>query len=58
MIKLNEVSKSIVEKLIEKDMSIDELYDAMLSEYDVDRETLEKSVPPIIEQLKSVKIVK
>lgn len=58
MIKLNETSKNIVSLLMNKDMSIEEIYEDMLKTYDTDIDTLKKSVPHILDELKKANIVK
>lgn len=58
MIKLNETSKYIVSLLMNKDMSIEEIYEDMLNTYDTDIETLKKSVPHILDELKKANIIK
>lgn len=58
MIKLNETSKFIMDQLINKDMTMDELMDAMMDEYEVSKDELKKSVPSIINDLKKVHIIK
>jgi len=57
MVKLNETSRFIVSCLIEKEMTIDELYEEIMNEYEVDKKQLEKSVPKIIKELKGINIL-
>lgn len=58
MIKLNETSRFIVDALMNEDLTSDELIDKMFDHYETTKEELQKSVPPIIDQLKKVKIIK
>ena len=48
---LNETGTFIIKKLMD-DFEIDEIIDAMLDEYDVDRKTLESDVNEFIKELK------
>jgi len=58
MIKLNQTSKAIVDLLIKEELSFDELISKLLDIYNVDEETLTKSVKPVLEQLKKVNILR
>lgn len=51
MIKLNETGAFLWNKLAERDMTEEELIEALLGEYDVDRETAERDVHTIVENL-------
>lgn len=57
MIKLNETSHFVVEKLMEKELTLDELYNLILAEYSTTLEELNNTIPPVIEQLKKVNII-
>lgn len=48
---LNETGTFIIKKLMD-DFEIDEIIDAMLDEYDVDRKTLESDMNEFIKELK------
>lgn len=51
MIKLNETGAFLWNKLTENDMTEEQLTNAMLEEYDVDRETAAHDVHTIVESL-------
>lgn len=51
MIKLNETGAFLWNKLTENDMTEEQLTNAMLEEYDVDRETAAHDVHAIVESL-------
>ncbi len=52
MIRLNETGAFLWKQLAEKDMTEEELIEALLSEYEVDRKTAETDVHRIVEMLK------
>ncbi len=56
MITLNETAKFLWEKLV-VGSERDELVDALLSEYDVDRERAEKSVDAFVTRLKELDFI-
>lgn len=56
MIRLNETGAFLWNQMTERDMTEAELVDALLAEYDVDRETAEKDVQRIIKSLKAYPI--
>lgn len=51
MIRLNETGAFLWKLMAEKDCSMDDLVEAMLAEYDVDRETVTADVRRIVESL-------
>ena len=51
MIKLNETGAFLWKKLAENDLTEEQLTDALLDEYDVDRETAARDVRAIVESL-------
>lgn len=51
MIKLNETGAFLWNQLAEKDLTEEELTNALLAEYDVDRETAMKDVHAMVEKL-------
>ena len=57
MIRLNETGAFLWNHLTEKDCTEEELIDALLSEYDVDRETAGKDVHRIVESLRENNIL-
>ena len=58
MVKLNETSHFIVDSLSKRELTIDELYDLFLNEYEVNKSELIKSVPPVIKELEKIGIIK
>ena len=53
MIKLNETGAFLWNKLAEKDCTEDDLVEALLGEYDVDRETAARDVHRVVEGLEA-----
>ena len=53
MIRLNETGAFLWNKMTERDMTEEALVDALLEEYDIDRETAARDVHNMIESLKS-----
>ena len=53
MIRLNETGAFLWNKMTERDMTEEALVDALLEEYDIDRETAAHDVHNMIESLKS-----
>lgn len=53
MVKLNETGAFLWKKLAESDCTEEDLVDALLSEYDVDRETAAADVHRIVEGLRT-----
>lgn len=51
MIKLNETGAFLWNQLTEKDLTVEDLTNALLAEYDVERETAQKDVQAIVEKL-------
>lgn len=51
MIRLNETGAFLWNKMTERDCTEEELVEAVLEEYDIDRETAERDVHKMIEQL-------
>ena len=58
MIKLNETGAFLWNQLAEKDLTEEELTNALLAEYDVDRETAEKDVHAMVEKFAENGILK
>lgn len=56
MITINETG-AFLWKLLEKEISKEELAEKMLSEYDVDRDTAEADIDEFIEKLRSSKLL-
>lgn len=56
MITINETG-AFLWKLLEKEISREELAEKMLSEYDVDRDTAEADIDEFIEKLRSSKLL-
>ena len=56
IISLSESGKYLVE-LLKKDVTEDELTDALLSEYETDRETASRDVREFLEKLKNIGII-
>ena len=50
MVRLNETGAFLWKKLSEADITLDELVDAMLKEYEVDRETAAQDAARLVEQ--------
>lgn len=53
MIRLNETGAFLWNKMTERDCTEEELVDALLAEYEIDRETATRDVHKMIENLKS-----
>lgn len=58
MIKLNETGAFLWNQLAEKDLTEEELTNALLAEYDVDRETAEQDVHAMVEKFAENGILK
>ena len=58
MIKLNETGAFLWNQLVEKDLTEEELTNALLAEYDVDRETAEQDVHAMVEKFAENGILK
>ena len=56
MIRLNETGAFLWKKMAEKDCTEEELVEAMLAEYDVDRETVVADVRRILESLSAAHV--
>lgn len=52
MVRLNETGAFLWKKMSEGDVTVDELVDALLSEYEVDRETAAHDVEQLVAQLR------
>lgn len=52
MVRLNETGAFLWKKMSEGDVTVDELVDALLSEYDVDRETAAHDVEQLVAQFR------
>ncbi len=57
MVKLNETGAFLWKKMAEKDVSVDELVDALLSEYAVDRDIAERDVKNLVALLEQYKVL-
>lgn len=57
MIRLNETGAFLWKKLSEADLSLDELVDAMLAEYEVDRETVMRDAGMLTEKFREAGIL-
>lgn len=52
MVRLNETGAFLWKKMSEADVTVDELVDALLSEYEVDRETATHDVEQLVAQFR------
>lgn len=57
MVRLNETGAFLWKKLAECDITEDELVDAMLAEYEVDRETAARDAHTLVEQFRKYGIL-
>ncbi len=57
MVKLNETGAFLWKKMAEKDVTVDELVDALLSEYAVDRDIAERDVKNLVALLEQYKVL-
>lgn len=52
MVRLNETGAFLWKKMAEADVTVDELVEALLAEYEVDRETATRDVENLVEQFR------
>ena len=52
MVRLNETGAFLWKKMAEADITVDELVDALLAEYEVDRETATRDVENLVNQFR------
>lgn len=52
MVRLNETGAFLWKKMAEADVTVDELVDALLAEYEVDRETATRDVENLVNQFR------
>ena len=52
MVRLNETGAFLWKKMAQADVTVDELVDALLAEYDVDRETASRDVENLVNQFR------
>ena len=57
MIKLNETALTIVNLLMENDLSLDEIYQSMLKQYNTSLDELKEAIPPLINKLIKINLI-
>ena len=57
IVKLNKTSKDIIDILLEKECSFDELIENLLEKYDASKEELVSSITPFLDELRRIKLL-